>query len=228
MSSLQRLYVEQALHIENKLCLENNSAHYVINVLRAKIGSKFIFFDSINGEFLGEVVSIKKKQVEVLIPKKLRNYKKLRKLKLVFSLIKQDRMNMLLEKTTELGVTDFQPILTERSQVKKINIDRMKRIVIEASEQSNRLTVPMISDLITLQEYLNKNQDNAVFCCERLENAEHISLKNYDTVIIGPEGGFSENEKTYLAKAIKTISLSSNILRAETAAIVAIDRVRSA
>ena len=134
----------------------------------------------------------------------------------------------MLQKTTELGIQRFIPIKFDRSITRDVNIDRAKKIVIEASEQSNRISIPKIFEVINLKNFLNNFPENGqlIFCdinCKK----NNFNKINFDTgpicVIIGPEGDFTENERNLILQHKKTISISlaSNILRAETAAIVA-------
>lgn len=223
---VQRLYTTVSLEVNGILSLKDDQAHYILHVLRLNIGSKICFFDNLNGEFLAEFVSCSKKEVSFQILEKIQSYHPLKKLKLVFSPLKQDRLNMMIEKATELGTTDFQPICTEYTQVRKINSERLQKIAVEACEQSERQDIPKFYDLINLDEYLLNTHDHVVFCCERLDIHHEIELIKYDTVIIGPEGGFSPKEKMLLKKKIPAITLGDTILRAETAAIIALDRMR--
>jgi len=138
---------------------------------------------------------------------------------------------MMIQKTTELGIQKFIPILSERTIVKEINIQRLKKIVVEASEQSNRISVPEIKNIETLKNFLDKfpNQGTLIFCdinCDK-SNLKNILSKNKSgpvCILIGPEGDFSEKERQLIIekKEIVSMSLASNILRAETAAIAAV------
>ena len=135
---------------------------------------------------------------------------------------------MMLQKTTELGIQKFVPLLCERSIVREINIDRSKKIIIEASEQSNRISVPEILKLQPLEHFIKNFPENGqiIFCdinC-KTSNIEKIALKeNPVCILIGPEGDFSENERQLIIDHKKTISTSiaKNILKSETAAIAA-------
>ena len=135
---------------------------------------------------------------------------------------------MILQKTTELGIQKFVPLLCERSVVREINIERAEKIVIEASEQSNRISVPEILKIQDLENFLKSFPENGhlVFCdinCESSNLKNILSKKNPTCILIGPEGDFSENERQSIVNHKKTISISlaKNILRAETAAIAA-------
>lgn len=223
---LQRLYIPQFLTVGEVLSLKDEQAHYILHVLRLNIGDQIRFFDSLSGEYFAKIISNTKKEVRFHIFLKLQDYKILKKLKLVFAPLKQDRLNMMIEKATELGVTCFQPICTEYTQVRKVNKERLQKIAIESCEQCERQDVPIFYDLINLDQYIYHTEDRVIFCCERLTQNYEINLMEYDTVIIGPEGGFSSKEKVLLGGRIPAISLGETVLRAETAGIVAIDRLR--
>jgi 16S rRNA (uracil1498-N3)-methyltransferase len=223
---LQRLYIQNPLTINEIISLKNEQAHYILNVLRLSIGDKIHFFDNLNGEFLAHLISSTKKEACFQILEKRHSFKPLKKLKLVFSPLKKDRLNIMIEKATELGATHFQPICTEYTQVRKVNIERLQKIAIEACEQSERQDLPIFYDLINLDQYLADTQDKVAFCCERLSSHHENDFTQYDTIIIGPEGGFSPSEKIRLSDKLPSMSLGNTILRAETAAIVALDRMR--
>ena len=138
---------------------------------------------------------------------------------------------MMIQKTTELGVQKFIPILSERTIVREINITRLKKIIVEASEQSNRISVPKIESLQPLKFFLDKfpNNGSLIFCdinCQKSDLKNILIKKNKGPVciLIGPEGDFSEKEKQLIIekKEIFSLSLADNLLRAETAAIAAV------
>ena len=138
----------------------------------------------------------------------------------------------MIQKSTELGVTNFIPIIFNRTVVRKINLDRLRKIVVEASEQSNRINIPSIEEPTTLKNFLNKNQEKINLILTDLNsrttklNKDKLLSKS-NCVIIGPEGDFSESERVEIGKfkGIYKLSLGENILRAETAAISALSIV---
>jgi 16S rRNA (uracil1498-N3)-methyltransferase len=143
-------------------------------------------------------------------------------------LIKKQRQDFLVEKCTELGVKNLQPILTDHCEVRKVNQEKIKLQTIEASEQCERLTIPNIQDLQKLDAFLNNAQGLVYYCIER-ETAPFIhkalgDLSDTDIFLIGPEGGFSEKEKHLLEENPNTVgvTLGPTILRAETAAIMCV------
>ena len=142
----------------------------------------------------------------------------------MFAPIKSNYFNFMLQKATEIGVTKLFPITTERTIVRKINEDRLNKILIEAAEQSNRLTVPSIEKIQKLEKFLNENKNiNLVFGDLNTENKK-IELKDPSkpiAVLIGPEGDFSEAERAKILEfnGVQSIKLNDNILRSETAVI---------
>ena len=138
---------------------------------------------------------------------------------------------MMIQKTTELGVQKFIPILSERTIVKEINTERLKKIVVEASEQSNRISVPKIENLKPLKDFLYEFPNNGflIFCdinCNKSDLKNILAKKNQGPIciLVGPEGDFSEQERQLIIekKEIFSLSLANNILRAETAAIASV------
>ena len=138
---------------------------------------------------------------------------------------------MMIQKTTELGIQKFIPVLSERTIVKEINTERLKKIIVEASEQSNRISVPKIESLCPLKIFLEKfpNNGSLIFCdinCDKTDLKKILIKKNQGPIciLIGPEGDFSEKERQFIIekKEIFSLSLANNILRAETAAIASV------
>ena len=218
-----RLFYSESLSIN--LCgkLNKEQSRYLISVMRLKINQDFSLFNK-SGEWNSKIISINKGIIEFKIQNQLRQSNKVREIWLVFAPIKSNYFNFMLQKATEIGVTKLFPIITERTIVRKINEDRLNKILIEASEQSNRLTVPSIEKIQKLEKFLNENKNiNLVFGDLNTENKK-IELKNPSkpiAVLIGPEGDFSENERAKILKFhdVQSIKLNDNILRSETAVI---------
>jgi 16S rRNA (uracil1498-N3)-methyltransferase len=146
---------------------------------------------------------------------------------LAFSPIKSNYQNFMIQKATELGVTKFLPIIFDRTVVRKINNERLEKIVIEASEQSNRLNVPKIEKAQNLKNFLNLNSMDLIFTDLNSDNKKIDKSKLTDKpicIIIGPEGDFSEAEREQILsfKGVQPLKINENILRSETAVISAI------
>ena len=231
MSSKIRLYFSKELKANLLSNLSSEQSHYIKNVMRLKPGDTISLFNSINGEWRAKIVNHNKENTEFKVEKLIKSKKLENDLWLVFSPIKKNSLDMMIQKTTELGVQKFIPILSERTIVREINITRLKKIIVEASEQSNRISVPKIESLQPLKFFLDKfpNNGSLIFCdinCQKSDLKNILIKKNKGPVciLIGPEGDFSEKEKQLIIekKEIFSLSLADNLLRAETAAIAAV------
>ena len=231
MPSKIRLHFPKELQANLLSTLSNEQSHYIKNVMRLKPGDIISLFNATNGEWDAQILNHAKESTEFKVEKLTKNKKLENDLWLAFSPIKKNPLDMMIQKTTELGIQKFIPILAERTIVKEINIERAKKIVIEASEQSNRISVPKIENLEPLKNFLNQFPKDGclIFCdinCEK-GNLNDILSKKIEgpmCILIGPEGDFSENERQLIIekKEIYSLSLAKNILRAETAAIAAV------
>ena len=191
--------------------------------MRLKRSQEFSLFNK-SGEWKSKIVSINKGIVEFEVQSLMRRPNKEREIWLAFAPIKSNYFNFMLQKATEIGVTKFFPITTERTIVRKINEDRIKKILIEASEQSNRLTVPSIEKIQKLEKFLDDNKNINLIFGDLNTHSKKIKLKDPPkpiAVLIGPEGDFSENERAKILKFhdVQSIKLNDNILRSETAVI---------
>ena len=228
MTSKARLFYPKELKSGLISKLSESQSHYIKNVMRLKPGDKISLFNSSNGEWDASILVHGEDLTEFKIEKLSRPQEEENNLWLAFSPIKKIPQDMMLQKTTELGIQKFVPLLCQRSVVREINTERAEKIVIEASEQSNRISVPEILKIQDLENFLKSFPENGhlVFCdinCESSNLKNILSKKNPTCILIGPEGDFSENERQSIVNHKKTISISlaKNILRAETAAIAA-------
>ena len=217
-----RLFFEKSLSLNFNSKLDKTQSHYLSKVMRINVGQSFSLFNQ-SGEWEAKVQNIVKGIVEFSIIKKLRSANNEKEIWLAFAPIKLNYLNLMIQKATEIGVTRFMPILTERTIVRKLNENRINKIIIEASEQSNRLKVPSLDKLTKLDTFLKSNQNtNIIFGDLNTENNK-LDLKNKDPlcVLIGPEGDFSikERENILKLKNIIPLKINHNILRSETAAI---------
>ena len=226
-----RLYFEKRLKDDLVSSLSSEQSHYIKNVMRVKQGDIISLFNNNDGEWDARIVNHKRDTTEFKIEKISRSQGFGNNLWLAFSPIKKIPLNMMIQKTTELGIQKFIPILCERSAVKDININRVKKIIIEASEQSNRLSVPKVENMESIKDFLNYFPKNGciVFCdinCNE-KNLKQVLSKKIEgptCILVGPEGDFSETERQLIIGLEQTYSLSLafNILRVETAAIAAV------
>tara|TARA_B100001540_G_scaffold60087_1_gene54009 strand:- start:120 stop:728 length:609 start_codon:yes stop_codon:yes gene_type:complete len=197
--------------------------------MRINIGKNFSLFNQ-SGEWEAKVDNVNKGIIEFTIIKKLRSSYNEKEIWLAFAPIKLNYLNLMIQKATEIGVTRFIPILTERTIVRKLNEKRINKIIIEASEQSNRLKVPSLDKLTKLDTFLKTNQNANIIFGDLNTDNKKIDLKNKDPlcILIGPEGDFSIKERDNILKLknILPLKINNNILRSETAAISMISIIR--
>ena len=220
-----RLFYSKSLSLNLTDKLDKSQSHYVSKVMRLKDKEVFSLFNS-SGEWEAKISNITKSIVEFNVTKQLRQKENNKDLWLAFSPIKSNYFNFMIQKATELGVTKFLPIIFERTIVRKINKDRLEKVMIEAAEQSNRITVPSIEDPQKIKSFLNNDMD-LIFTDLNTANTK-IDLTKLTTkptcVIIGPEGDFSEKERKEILKfnGVESVKINENILRSETAVISAL------
>ena len=217
-----RLFFPESLSINLTDKLNKSQSHYLAKVMRINIGKKFSLFNQ-NGEWEAKITNITKGIVEFSTIKKLRSKDNEKEIWLAFAPIKFNYLNLMIQKATELGVSKFIPILTERTIVRKINEKRLNKIIIEASEQSNRLKVPKLDEIIKLDNFLKFNHKTNIIFGDLNTDNKKIIFKCTEPlcILIGPEGDFTlkEREKILKLKNIIPLRINENILRAETAAI---------
>ena len=221
-----RLFFSNTLSADTTDRLDKSQSHYLAKVMRIKESEVFSIFNQ-NGEWEAKVLKISKGIVEFKTVKQLRKKESSKELWLAFSPIKSNYQNFMIQKATELGVTKFLPIIFDRTVVRKINNERLEKIVIEASEQSNRLNVPEIEKAQDLKNFLNSNSMDLIFTDLNSDNKKIDKSKLTDKpicIIIGPEGDFSEAEREEILslKGVQSLKINENILRSETAVISAI------
>ncbi len=224
-----RLFFSNILSANLTDKLDKSQSHYLTKVMRVKENEVFSLFNK-EGEWEAKILGISKSIVEFKTTKQLRHKENTKELWLAFSPIKSNYQNFMIQKATELGVTKFLPIIFDRTIVRKINKERLEKIVIEASEQSNRINVPLIESPQTLDIFLKKNSMDLIFTDLNSDNIKIDKSKLTDKpvcIIIGPEGDFSETERDRILsfKGVQSVKINENILRSETAVISAISIV---
>ena len=217
-----RLFFKESLSLNLNSILDKSQSHYLLKVMRIKTNESFSLFNQ-SGEWEAKVLNINKGIVEFTVFKKLRSAENEKEIWLAFAPIKLNYLNLMIQKATEIGITRFIPILTERTVVRKLNEKRINKIIIEASEQSNRLKIPSLDKLTKLDTFLKSNQNTNIVFGDLNTDNKKIDLKSKDPlcVLIGPEGDFSEKERENILKLknITSLKINNNILRSETAAI---------
>ena len=230
MSNIRLFHPENIIENTTSL-LSKEHTHYVANVMRMKRGSNINFFNQ-NGEWLSEIVFLDRDRVEVKFLNKLKEPTSKSNIELAICLVKKSPMETILQKSTELGVTKIIPIISERTEVKELNFERAKKIVIEATEQSNQLIPPEILQVTKLQDFLNNSDVTSKLLFADVNSKEHLKKeKLYKakslSLLIGPEGDFSPSEIELIHGNPKVVpfTISRNILRSDTAVISAISLV---
>ena len=224
-----RLFFSESLSLNLSSKLDKSQSHYLTKVMRIKVGESFSLFNK-SGEWETKINEISKGVVEFIVTKQLRHKENSKEVWLAFSPIKSNYFNFMIQKATELGVTKFVPIITDRTIVRKINYERVKKIIIEAAEQSNRLMVPKIEKAQNLKSFLEKNNNkvNMIFGDINAKNQKLDPKIKKEIkpicIIIGPEGDFTENEREQILKFkdLQSLKINNNILRSETAVISAL------
>lgn len=220
-----RLFYPLPLYEGNVIALPEGQSHYLKNVLRKDVGDSIRLFNQDNGEWVGKIESIGKKLISITIETQIKPSKfDIREIHLFFSPIKKDRNDMLIEKAVELGVTHFHPVLFARSIVRDLKPERIQAQMIEAAEQSERLSIPTLLPLKNFREALTGWDKNIPLfaAIERMDtpNLSQMALKTEKAgLCIGPEGGITPEEAEMLSSKTFTnpVSLGENILRVETA-----------
>lgn len=227
----------QQYFAKNKdLNLEDSDYHHIKNVMRMKIGDLIkVVYDEVI--YTCKITSISNDVTFDIIKEEKKDNKNV-DITIAFSLIKEQKLNYLLQKATELGAYSFIPLTTKRSIVKienkkeQLKIERWKKICKEASEQSFRIKVPNVSNVLTLQDLPKMDYDLKLLCSlnKNTKNIKKVLQKNNKCVkillVVGPEGGFDQNEEEYLIRnGFISISLGNNVLRAETAPVVALSMI---
>ena len=200
MSNIRLFYPESlSINLEGKL--DKEQSHYLTKVMRIPIGGNFSLFNKF-GEWQTTIKEISKNDLTFKIIKQLRNEENETDLWLAFSPIRSNFFNFMIQKATELGVTKFIPIITERTVVRKINYERLIKIVTEASEQSNRLSIPEVDNTQKLDDFFKNNKDlNLIFGDLNSDNKKlKINNKKLLCILIGPEGDYTEAEREKILK----------------------------
>ncbi len=220
-----RLFYSGSLSLNLNDKLNKSQSHYINKVMRIKIKECFSLFNE-NGEWEAKITRISNGIVEFVITVQKRQKENRREIWLAFSPIKSNYFNFMIQKATELGVTKFIPINSDRTIVRKINIERFKKIIVESSEQSNRLKLPIIENVVSLKNFINQNDKIHIIFGDINTSNNVINIKNLSNldpvcILIGPEGNFTEKEREQILKMkkIQPLKINENILRSETAVI---------
>jgi 16S rRNA (uracil1498-N3)-methyltransferase len=225
-----RLYVETALGEGIRFAPDEGQAHYLLHVMRAKTGDRLNLFNGSDGEWLARIAETAKRSCVLECEARLAPQSEVPDLWLVFAPVKKTPADYLAQKATELGVRLLQPVITRRTIVTRVNLERLKANAVEAAEQSGRVSVPEVRAPLAFDKLLQTwpPERRLLFCDEAREAppiAEALRCAEGPwAVIIGPEGGFDPAERAALRAQpfVTSVSLGKRILRADTAALAAL------
>lgn len=224
--TLKRLFFDAPLSQGGAVSLPKDQVHYLATVLRMNEGDELRLFNGRDGEWRGQLKALSKRKAEIALQEQLRKPVPMPDVTLAFAPVKRHRTAFIFEKATELGVARFEPVLTTRTQFPKLNLDKARTQIIEAAEQTERLGIPGLSKPEKLLDWLGRQSGRDIVFADEAGEAHPAleALKGLPapvTLLIGPEGGFTEEERSSLRdyKDVTTVSLGPRILRADTAAL---------
>jgi 16S rRNA (uracil1498-N3)-methyltransferase len=233
-----RLFVDAPLSAGQTVPLERNQSNYLGNVLRLSAGESILVFNGRDGEWQAQIAGRKRPDsLEVLTQRRPQD--QLPDIAYVFAPLKHARLDYMVQKAVEMGAARLQPVLTRFTQVSRVNSERMRANVIEAAEQCGILSLADVAEPMPLDRFLSQRRPERllVFCDEAAETTSPLqALQNGLTatdgidILIGPEGGFAEEERALLLRQQRTLrlSLGPRILRADTAGVAALALVQAA
>ncbi len=232
-----RLYCDESINVGSSILLEKSSNHYLTKVLRAKENQKLILFNNSGNEYHGFVKKISNKHFDIFIENKKFIEKQKLEIEVAFSLCKNPCSDLIVQKLTELGVNSIQPIISKNSifQKRKIDPDKKilhwKNIAISSSEQSERVYLPDIREILSFEEYLDicTFKEKIILNTKTKKMLPKVFSSNQEScaILVGPEGDFTDDEYTLAEQSnFSSASLGDNILRVETAAITAFSFIR--
>lgn len=242
-SGRARLYVEEALFVGAPLVLDKDQTHYLANVLRMGPGAHVLLFNGRDGEWAAEISEISRKSAHLIVTVQTRNFEPLPDIWLLFAPVKKARLDFIAQKATEMGASLIQPVITRRTIVSRVKDARLAANVVEAAEQCGLVTVPQVREAekfgTILDRWSKENPDRLILFCDEAAAPGgalgHLAAiaKSHPrggpfALLIGPEGGFDDEERAKLLKREDTraISLGPRIMRADTAAIAALAAVQ--
>ena len=225
-----RLYVNDKLEVHQEIKIQSKQLHYLTNVMRRKRDDILSIFNEVDGEFIGKIINDSKRNLTIKLLQKIKDPEKKVDIWVIFAPVKKSSTDFIIQKATELGASCLLPVVTERTITRNINLKRMQEIVIEASEQSERITIPEIKPIQKLADVIcSWNKNRKIFYGDETERnqKEERSFNNQalfnpsGAILMGPEGGFSQNEISFLKSKefVVPINLGPRILRSETAVI---------
>jgi 16S rRNA (uracil1498-N3)-methyltransferase len=239
----QRLFVEAPLHIGARVVPTPAARNYLLNVLRLRADDPMLLFNGRDGEWRARIEMTSRKEAVLIIEEQTRAQSAAGDLDYAFAPLKQARLDYMVQKAAEMGVARLIPVLTRRTQVRRVNLERLRANVIEAAEQCGLLNPPEIAEARDLSDWLASLPAGRllIFCDEDAEVADPMAILRRAaadgepgppasaTLLIGPEGGFDEAEREQILRKpnVLRLSLGPRILRADTAAVAALALVQA-
>ena len=233
-----RLFVDAPLREGARIGLDRAQANYLLNVLRLRDGEAALVFNGQDGEWRAEIAVEGRKSADLVCTERVREQTPRADLVYAFAPLKHARLDYMVQKAVEMGAGVLQPVLTQRTQTSRVNLDRMRSNAIEAAEQCGILTIPGVREEESLERFINGLDKGRliIFCDENAPLANPVEalakLGNNQAglvVIVGPEGGFTDQERALVAahERCVCVSLGPRILRADTAAVAALAIVQA-
>ena len=233
-----RLFVDAPLKAGDRIALERNQSNYLGNVMRLAAGESILVFNGRDGEWQAAIEG-RKRPDGLTIVAQTRPQDRLPDIAYVFAPLKHARLDYIVQKAVEMGASMLQPVLTRHTQVSRVNVERMRANVIEAAEQCGILSLAAVAEPVALDRFLEKRETRRllVFCDEAADISNPVEALQQGLtaadgidVVIGPEGGFAEEERALLLRQPRTLrlSLGPRILRADTAGVAALALVQAA
>ena len=234
-----RIFLDTPLSGGTEVALDRDQANYLVNVLRLTKGDGVLLFNGRDGEWQAELTGTGKRSLSAAVGARQREQPAPADLHFLFAPLKHARLDYLVQKAVEMGVSRIQPVLTKHTQVARLNLDRMRANAIEAAQQCGVLAIPVIGEPVAFKNLVVDAGRLLVFCDEDAEVTDPVAalaVKCPDkcralplAVFIGPEGGFSEDERETLGKRpnLVRLALGPRILRADTAAVAALALVQA-
>ena len=224
--SLPRLFVTTPLANGGAVEIDAGQANYLGNVMRLGIGEHVLLFDGESGEWIARIAGAGRKRMTLAVEDRTREQEQVPDCWLAFAPVKRAQTDWLVEKATELGIARFIPVLTQRTIVERVKLERLQAIAIEAAEQCNRTSVPSIDEPLPLASFLKGQAARTLYFADEGggKPAAKALKPGPATILTGPEGGFTEEERAAIraAPGAVAINLGPRILRAETAALAAV------
>lgn len=236
---MQRLFIDQPLQPDARIEPTREQANYLLNVLRMAAGDAILVFNGRDGEWRAEIADAGKRSCTIRPVEQLRPQTPANDLLYLFAPLKMARLDYMVQKAVEMGAGRLRPVITRYTQASRVNLERMRANVVEAAEQCGILAVPGVEDPIDLDRLIDRWQGlepgrQLIFCDEAEEGTHPIEIlralgKRPLALLIGPEGGFSDEERQRLKREdfVTTIPLGPRILRADTAAVAALAVVQA-